>query len=75
MFRKMLLCLVLGAGPVIGVPMRPEEIEELMHSMNQPVIAITIPDERHNDEELCKPWSHDPTHSSAEPQAPENSRR
>jgi hypothetical protein len=29
MFRKMLLCLVLGAGSVIGVPMRSEEIEEL----------------------------------------------
>ena len=43
--RTILLCLVLEMGALTGVPMRPEEIEELMHTMNQPKVAHTIPDE------------------------------
>jgi hypothetical protein len=43
--RETLLCMVLGAGSLIGVPMRAEEIEELMDLMNQPRIAHTLPDE------------------------------
>jgi len=31
--------------------MRPEEIEELMHSANQQKIVVTISDERENDDE------------------------
>ena len=43
--RVLFLCfpLLLGAG--IGMPMRPEEIEELIHSTNQQTIASTIPGE------------------------------
>jgi hypothetical protein len=43
--RTILVCCVLEFGAVIGVPMRPEEIEELMHTMNQPTIVHTIQDE------------------------------
>ncbi len=34
-----LLCLVLCAGSLSGIRMRPEEIEELMRTMNQPKIV------------------------------------
>jgi len=43
--RSALLCLVLGMGSLIGAPMRPEEIEDLMHAMNQPKVARVLPDE------------------------------
>ena len=33
------LCLVLCAGSLSGIRMRPEEIEELMRTMNQPKIV------------------------------------
>ena len=38
-FRKILLCLVLCVGSQMGLPMRAEEIEELMRTMNQPKIV------------------------------------
>ncbi len=44
-FRSILLCMTLLAGVLGGVPMRPEEIEDLMRSTNQPTIEYTIPDE------------------------------
>ncbi len=43
--RSLLLCAVLGWGSLLGVPMRPEEIEELMKSMNEPKIAHTLAEE------------------------------
>lgn len=46
--RTVLVCAVLEFGAMIGLPMRPEEIEELMHTMKQPTIVRTTPDERHN---------------------------
>jgi len=30
--------------------MKPEEIEELMHNLNQPKISVTIPDDSENGE-------------------------
>jgi hypothetical protein len=38
----------------MGLPMRPDEIEELMRTMNQPVIEITIPDESDKDDPLLE---------------------
>ena len=46
--RTLLLCLPLLMGAFAGMPMRPEEIEELMHNMNQQKIAVTIHDESEN---------------------------
>jgi hypothetical protein len=43
--RKIVLCITLQAGLIMGVPMRPEEIEELMRCMSQPEIVRTIPEE------------------------------
>jgi hypothetical protein len=44
-FRKMLLCLVLCAGSSLGLPMRADEIEELMRTMNQPKIVRKFAEE------------------------------
>jgi hypothetical protein len=46
--RGLALCLTLLVGCFVGTPMRPEDIEELMHSMNQQKIAFEIPDETNN---------------------------
>ena len=45
--RTLLMCLPLLIGSVIGVPMRPEQIEELLHT-NQQKVADIIPDESMN---------------------------
>ena len=41
---KVALCLFLEAGALCGLPIRPEEIEELM-KMNQPKIVQVVRDE------------------------------
>lgn len=46
--RTLALCLPLLLGSISGVQMRPEEIEDLMHSMNQQKIVVTIPEENEN---------------------------
>lgn len=43
--RTVFVCAVLELGALVGVPMRPEEIEELMHTMNQPKMAHRIADQ------------------------------
>lgn len=43
--RTLLCCVTLEVGTLIGVPMRPEQIQELMQTLNQPKIAQTTPDE------------------------------
>jgi hypothetical protein len=49
--RTLFLCLPLLLGAFAGMPMRPEEIEELMATMNQQKIAVTIRDESENGDE------------------------
>jgi hypothetical protein len=46
--RLLLVCGVLEMGVLLGVPMRPEEIQGVMHQMNQPKMGHTLPSE--NDE-------------------------
>jgi hypothetical protein len=46
--RALFLGLVLGFGSMLGMPMRPEDIEELMHSMNQTRVCQMVREE-HND--------------------------
>jgi hypothetical protein len=46
--RTLLMCLPLLIGSVIGVPMRPEQIEELLQSTKQQKVADIIPDESEN---------------------------
>ena len=43
--RVVLICAVLQVGVLSGVPMRPDEIRELMKQMNQPKMAHTLPGE------------------------------
>jgi hypothetical protein len=44
-FQRILLCLVPSAGSQIGIPMRPDEIEELMRTMNQPKLVRKFAEE------------------------------
>ena len=44
-FRVLLLCVTLEMGVLSGVAMRPDEIQELMHQMNQPALAHVLPTE------------------------------
>ena len=43
--RSILLVAAIGLALLTGVPMRPDEIEELMHQMNQPKLAHVLPAE------------------------------
>jgi hypothetical protein len=42
--RTLLCCLVLQAGSFTGVPMRPEQVQDLMHALNNPKVAQTDPE-------------------------------
>ena len=44
--HTLLLCLPLLMGAIGGIPMRPEQIEDLMRTMNQQKIVMTIEDDR-----------------------------
>jgi len=41
--RVVFVCAALQLGVFSGVPMRPEQIQELMHQMNQPKLAHVLP--------------------------------
>jgi hypothetical protein len=43
--RILLACSVLELGVLMGAPMRPDEIKELMQQMNQPTLAHVLPSE------------------------------
>ena len=43
--RTLLVCFMLEYAAMMGSPMRPEEIEDLMHQMNQPKLAHVLRDE------------------------------
>ena len=42
--RTVLCCVALQLGALSGVPMRPDEIQELMNGLAQPKLARTNPD-------------------------------
>jgi hypothetical protein len=44
-FRVLLVCVALEMGVLGGVPMRPDEIQDLLHQMNQPALAHVLPAE------------------------------
>ena len=52
--RMLALCLPLLMGAAFGMPMRPEEIEELMHSTNQQTITCTIPGDKETTDEMIR---------------------
>ena len=43
--RVLLACAALEMGVLMGVPMRPDQIRELMHQMNQPTLAHVLQSE------------------------------
>jgi hypothetical protein len=43
--RKILLCFVLGGHSVLGIGISKEEIEEILHAMNQTKVEVTISEE------------------------------
>ena len=43
--RTVVCCAILEVGTLIGVPMRPEQIQDLMSAMNVPKVARTNPDD------------------------------
>jgi hypothetical protein len=44
--RTILMCALLEYAALMGSPMRPEEIEELLRTMNQPKLAHVITEEK-----------------------------
>jgi hypothetical protein len=42
--RTLVCCAILEMGALAGVPMRPEQIRELMEVLNRPRLAQTNPD-------------------------------
>lgn len=53
--RTLLLCLPLLVAAGFGMPMRPEEVEELMRRNQQPQITYTIPDESESGDDTIEP--------------------
>jgi hypothetical protein len=43
--RVWALCIALQAGVLSGVPMRPDEIRDLLNRFNQPAVAHVLPSE------------------------------
>jgi hypothetical protein len=43
--RNVLFCIILAVASSAGIPMRHDEVEELMQAMNQPKVAHTLADE------------------------------
>jgi hypothetical protein len=43
--RVLVVCINLLLGVMVGSPMRPDEVEELMRQMNQPKMAHVLPSE------------------------------
>jgi hypothetical protein len=49
--RVLFVCVVLEVGVLSGVPVRPDEIQQLMNQMNQPKLAHVLPaDEQGGDD-------------------------
>ena len=53
-FCKFVFCAMLGFASFGGAPLRPEEVEELMYTMNQPKIAHTLPEDAENGDDLIR---------------------
>ena len=53
--RTILVCAMLECAALTGMPMRPEEIKELMRTMNQPKLAHVLRDEDERDDKDPEP--------------------
>jgi hypothetical protein len=52
--RMLLLYLPLLAGSMSGVPMRPEDMDQILGTMNQERIEYVIPDDSENGDDTIK---------------------
>ena len=52
--RMLLLYLPLLAGSLSGVPMRPEDMDQVMGALNQERIEYVIPDDSSNGDDTIK---------------------
>ena len=48
--RTVACCAMLQVGTLLGLPMRPEQIQDLMRMLNEPKLANTNPDDSANGE-------------------------
>lgn len=53
-FSKVFCCVILSFASFGGAYMRPEEIEELMSSMNQPKIVHTLRDDTESGDDILR---------------------
>ena len=44
--RTLACCALLQVAATIGVPMRPEQVQDLMRTLNEPKVARTNPDDQ-----------------------------
>ena len=51
--QRIFLCLVLCMASMQGIRMRPEEIEELMRTMNQPKLVRKFAEEDERADGIC----------------------
>jgi hypothetical protein len=52
--RMLLFYLPLLAGSLSGVPMRPEDMDQIMEALNQERIEYVIPDDSENGDDTIK---------------------
>lgn len=50
--RTIVVCLGLEFATLAGVPMRPDEIRQLLQQMNQPTLAHVLKEEKGDDDPL-----------------------
>jgi hypothetical protein len=62
-FCEFVFCAILAVASIGGAPLRPEEVEELMHRMNQPKIAHMLPDAADRGDDLLKKLIENDEHS------------
>ncbi len=43
---EILIIGILGAASILGLPMDPQEIGELLHLMNQPTLEVVVEEEK-----------------------------
>jgi hypothetical protein len=53
-FGKVFFCAVLGFAAFGGAYMRPDEIEDLMDTMNRPKLAQILPETRETGDDLIR---------------------
>jgi hypothetical protein len=50
-FGKAVFCAMLAFSSIAGAPMRPDEVEELMHKMNETKVVCTVAGDAENGED------------------------